>query len=399
MDLKHLVLFSLAGTILTSLLNDTAEDVGKGDRRGKVFSLFSIVQFPNEGCTTTSATYDNGTCFTASECSSKGGSANGNCAAGFGVCCVFSVSATGSTVSQNCSYIVNPSYPSNYAPTSTPATVSYTIEKCSTDICRIRLDYESFVLTAPITPDATSGQCPESFTIATTGQPTVPSAGTLGFYPWLCGTNTGYHSYIDLSQTADDDATLTFTLADAVTNQWKIKVTQFSCNDPTVAAQAGCFQYFTGLTGTIQSYNYNSGNGNQLSTQAWKGCVRQEEGYCCIQWTQTFWEVDPTTCADVGNTCAGATNCDSEFVTIPGGQATVSPVPTISASMFCGVNMNIAGFDGSTAATGSASPVISCTPPFEIGHQTGITATQGTGAQITTPNGFQLTYTQIAAGC
>ena len=28
------------------------------------------------------------TCFTASECSSKGGSAQGNCAAGFGVCCI-----------------------------------------------------------------------------------------------------------------------------------------------------------------------------------------------------------------------------------------------------------------------------------------------------------------------
>merc|ERR1719273_2433268 len=95
----------------------------EGTRGGKVFSLFSIVQFPNEACTSTSGTYSNGTCFTASECSSKGGSAQGNCAAGFGVCCIFSVSATGSTVSQNCSYIVNPSFPSNYAPTSTPATL------------------------------------------------------------------------------------------------------------------------------------------------------------------------------------------------------------------------------------------------------------------------------------
>ena len=68
-------------------------------------------------------------------------------------------SATGSTISQNVSYIVNPNYPryvckiatishiivytnskfvkllisfsSNYAPTSTPNTVSYTINKCS----------------------------------------------------------------------------------------------------------------------------------------------------------------------------------------------------------------------------------------------------------------------------
>merc|ERR1719228_143054 len=130
-------------------------------RKERVFSLFSIVQFPNEACASTSGTYSNGTCFTSSECSSKGGSAQGNCAAGFGVCCVFSVSATGSTVSQNCSYIVNPNYPSNYAPTSVPNTVSYTITKCSTDICRVRLDYDQFALDAPTiaTTAATGGQC------------------------------------------------------------------------------------------------------------------------------------------------------------------------------------------------------------------------------------------------
>jgi len=81
------------------------------NKEGRVFSLFSIVQFPNEACTSTSGTYGNGTCYTAGECSSKGGSAQGNCAAGFGVCCTFTVSATGSSVRENCTYIVNPSYP------------------------------------------------------------------------------------------------------------------------------------------------------------------------------------------------------------------------------------------------------------------------------------------------
>ena len=46
----------------------------------------------------------------------------------FGVCCIFLVSATGSTISQNCSYIRNPGYPSAYTSTSS---VSYTINKCS----------------------------------------------------------------------------------------------------------------------------------------------------------------------------------------------------------------------------------------------------------------------------
>ena len=60
----------------------------------EAFSLFSIVQFPNQQCTASSSTTTYGTCYTSSECTTKGGSADGNCAAGFGVCCeylVFSV--------------------------------------------------------------------------------------------------------------------------------------------------------------------------------------------------------------------------------------------------------------------------------------------------------------------
>ena len=46
--------------------------------------------------------------------------------------------ASASIISENLTYIVNPSYPSNYVPSSTPATLTYTINKCSSDICRIR---------------------------------------------------------------------------------------------------------------------------------------------------------------------------------------------------------------------------------------------------------------------
>ena len=44
--------------------------------------------------------------------------------------------ASASSVSENLTYIVNPSYPSNYVPSSTPTTLTYTINKCSVDICR-----------------------------------------------------------------------------------------------------------------------------------------------------------------------------------------------------------------------------------------------------------------------
>merc|ERR1719323_2545164 len=59
----------------------------------KSFSIFNVVQFKNEACISTSTTMNsgnrNGTCYTAEECDEKKGKAEGNCASGFGVCCVF----------------------------------------------------------------------------------------------------------------------------------------------------------------------------------------------------------------------------------------------------------------------------------------------------------------------
>ena len=51
-----------------------------------VFSIFQIVKFNNDHCTAIDGSI--GTCYTASECTTKGGEERGNCASGFGVCCV-----------------------------------------------------------------------------------------------------------------------------------------------------------------------------------------------------------------------------------------------------------------------------------------------------------------------
>ena len=67
----------------------------------EAFSLFSLVSFPNEECTTNLETESStsGLCLTGSECSDAGGTPEGNCASSFGVCCFISVSATDSVIS------------------------------------------------------------------------------------------------------------------------------------------------------------------------------------------------------------------------------------------------------------------------------------------------------------
>ena len=101
---------------------------------------------------------------------------------------------------------------------------------------------------------------------------------------------------MDLSLTSTDTATLSFTLGDTTNNQYKIKVTQYSCNDVDVATSAGCLQYFTGVTGTIDSYNL--ANTVQLATLDYQNCIRQEEGYCCIEYTVISYKLGAITCAN-----------------------------------------------------------------------------------------------------
>ena len=51
------------------------------------FSLFSIVKFGNDECTTEISPDIKGICRSAEDCSAVGGIADGKCASGFGVCC------------------------------------------------------------------------------------------------------------------------------------------------------------------------------------------------------------------------------------------------------------------------------------------------------------------------
>ena len=61
----------------------------KSPKTQKFLNLITWVKFDNTECAGTSG--DNGTCFTSNECSEIGGTPDGTCATGFGVCCVLQV--------------------------------------------------------------------------------------------------------------------------------------------------------------------------------------------------------------------------------------------------------------------------------------------------------------------
>merc|ERR1712172_95774 len=145
LDMKAGSIWLLAALLVVSFCSARAEvvhpDQEIGEHRdNKVLPIFQVVKFPNDVCTGSSR---NGTCYTSEECSTKGGSNDGSCAAGFGVCCVFSL-ACGGSASQNQSYLVQSSVTTLASP------CSYTICPCSSNICRIRFDFTTMVLASAV---------------------------------------------------------------------------------------------------------------------------------------------------------------------------------------------------------------------------------------------------------
>ena len=62
------------------------------------------------------------------------------------------------TVNYNETYIQNPNYPNTYQDTTS---LSYTINKCSDDVCFFRLDFEQFNILGPsvTTEQVAGGSC------------------------------------------------------------------------------------------------------------------------------------------------------------------------------------------------------------------------------------------------
>jgi len=232
-------------------------------RDKKLFSLFSVVTFPNDECTAKSDSTMYGTCLTSTECNSASGTVDGNCASGFGVCCTWTLSSCSTTITQNRTYISNPSYPTTY---STSGSCAYTVTPISTDICQLRLDFDNFDIT-----ETTAGVCTDSFAAA---GPTSNNPNT------VCGTLTTQHMYVEQGRSSTA-STLTFTIATGGT--WKIKVTQIECSS-LMRAPHDCDQYLTGITGNAISYNWYGAV--QLQNTDFVTCIRREKGYCGMAYSQ-----------------------------------------------------------------------------------------------------------------
>jgi len=345
----------------------------------KAFSLFNVVTFQNDACTSTSITTNSGArsgqCFTAEECTAKGGTASGGCAMGFGTCCLFTQTTCGGTVENNCTHVQNDGFPTALTGTAQAAlpNCNYQINKAQADVCSLRLDFLSFNIQAGNFAAATLvaggpmdslGACRDTFGVITN------TNGALGGVPVICGQNEGQHIYIDIGPAETATATIGFTfMALAATRTWEIKVTQLECGNPMTPPD-GCLQYHTGTAGQLTTFNY-AGNALHLAEQDYNICIRQEMGMSCTVYTVCTaiagqglpFSLSSIEAASPQVAAMGLSDfaCINDFIEISGSSESCSA--STLTNKYCG---DVLTTEVATAVTLN-NPICDCTLPFRVG--------------------------------
>ncbi|CAB4068943.1 unnamed protein product [Lepeophtheirus salmonis] len=351
------------------------EDIDLVKKDKKALGIFSVVRFSNDPCSTADNT--NGTCYTSEECSSRGGSSSGNCASGYGVCCIFALGGCGQRSIENCTYFSSPA-------ASQDGRCILTICPCSDNICQLRLDFSTFTLSGPATATDSTAKTPagkdltdEQRCLMDTFSVTNPGGSTP---PVICGMNNGEHMYVDSAEACND---LVFNSVSANVRQtWRIKITQYSCDFDNLAPD-GCTQYFFG------------------SKTDQRICVRRERSNCQICWSATG-DGDFETSGDkngasglaiVRTSCCGyGISGIKEFgfdcVMIPGAskKTNSAPIPTIGAHGLCG--SKFAPTDGATVSKTICSKAVPFNIRFLSDEREQFTKEKGKK----NPNGFKLFY-------
>jgi len=353
------------------------------NKKGKAFSLFSVVTFPNVECTTTMTPAMKGTCVTQEECQNTGNTvatASGNCASGFGVCCFRRITEPGA-VTESLTHIESEGFPTPVAAlTAAPVTPVARAFPIMTDssVCAVKFDFINVQLADP----AAAGTCGDTLTVAT---PARNQAA--GFVPGaLCGVLTGQHMYVDVNTAGGAmAATININTDNTAGNRfWKILVQRIECNSPDLPP-AGCLQYFTGLSGLITSFNgARMGNAQQmLQNQQYRVCIKRGAGMCSVRYREAAGQIDSF---GLGAAAADAANpANGEFTGNSGVAGTCAATQFITVQpigKICG------GVLSSVDGQAKAGPVTS--------NEFGLTVTAVNAVNTVTGSGFNLIYNQVA---
>merc|ERR1712025_327645 len=317
-------------------------------RDKKAFSLFSVVTFPNKECTSQMTPPMNGICVTADECQNSGdvvATKSGNCASGFGVCCLRTVEGNpGANINTALTYIQSPDFPAAITALNNAATPPAVINRAfniqgGANVCQVRFDFITGVVDGPLAADAApnnvAGDCTTDVISVTTP---ARGAGTAGIgIPALCGTLTGQHLYVDVNTLTGGAMAATLninTAAAAAARMWKILARCVNCDDEEFRAPSGCAQFHTGASGRISSFNgapADAANGQiLLNDLTYSICIRPVAGACGVTLVEanspapggaavvpdSFSLGGPATGANAGKSGVGSAECVQSYLEV-----------------------------------------------------------------------------------
>ncbi|TRY67159.1 hypothetical protein TCAL_15792 [Tigriopus californicus] len=231
------------------------------------------------------------------------------------------------------------------------------------------------------------GMCVDTLKITSSSNEPIPE---------ICGQISGQHIYVDMDQGCSGNAKLDFSFTGtASTRIFEIKATQIKCGSRSTPPD-GCLQYHTELDGRIQTFNYAPTDETHLPNQEYAICIRQELGYCCVEYTVcpddvplgfTLGVLEP-------EMAKHDSDCESvDFVGIEGSSSACrqSGTPAMLYSKYCGDKLN--DFTEGKLHV----PICDCTPPFLVRIYTNMFSDKSIAADPNTKpsRGVCLEYVQI----
>ncbi|XP_055550338.1 uncharacterized protein LOC129732920 [Wyeomyia smithii] len=245
--------------------DDSSFDGGyqNSGRRAKVLNFFPV---PVDDECLSDDGLRTGQCMNVYECRIQGGASRGECALGFGVCCIFTATCD-QEMANNITYFVSPSFPALVSQDTMACKLK--VKLINSEITQLKFDFIHFALGQP---NRRTGICD--------GDVLRLVGGVFTFD--LCGQNSGQHLYYDVSSKSrannEVELEMKFSPRSFTQRLWEIKVTQIPFSQ---RAPSGCMQYFTGTEGVIQTFNFAE-NGRHLANQNYRACIRQEKGMCSV---------------------------------------------------------------------------------------------------------------------
>jgi len=240
------------------------------------------------------------------------------------------------------------------------------------------------------------GNCEiDTFTVASPGNTSPPT---------ICGTSSGDHMFVDASDACTTLSYLRSSSAPTGTTSasFTIKVTQVECTSKT-KSPPGCTQYHTSSSGTVNSYNYQNGEGSgtHLGSQDYAICIRSERGACaiCYSAADTEFQMSNADAAPLDVKCGdlGAEG-QNDYIQIPGGVCDPTGSSAYSADRYCGTSLLCTGAAGAVDAGATKNTVCTMNKPFKIRVVTNdyedASAAANEGQKAPLNQGFKLDYWQ-----